>query len=197
MFQSYMRKLTVVRSSVLTAGESDESSSCTKDAQIFQVFETLEVLLLFSGSVLTPTMREEIEICVGQGMYVRLFIFWHVFYLSDCPLFRILRHECLSRMISFCLHCLYTLFKLLLLIINYLPLSVSHVCYYYPFILVLFLLQYFFRPIFHLLSSFLLFSSLLIGLATLCKGVTAPQHADRRMHRVICEKLRENPCIQG
>ena len=75
MFQSYMRKLTVVRSSVLTAGESDESSSCTKDAQIFQVFETLEVLLLFSGSVLTPTMREEIEICVGQGMYVRLFIF--------------------------------------------------------------------------------------------------------------------------
>ena len=94
MFQSYMRKLTVVRSSVLTAGESEESSSYTKDAQISLVFETLEVLLLFSGSVLTPTMREEIEICVGQGICAfvcsflqTLFLFERQSPLSNIPIY--------------------------------------------------------------------------------------------------------------
>ena len=76
MFQSCMRTLTAIRSSVLTAGESEESSSRTGDAQTALVFETIEVLLLLSGSVITPSMREEIELCVGQGtlhMFVTFF----------------------------------------------------------------------------------------------------------------------------
>lgn len=31
----------------------------------------------------------------------------------------------------------------------------------------------------------------------MCRGILTPQRADRRMHRLVCEKLRENPVLQG
>lgn len=68
-FKSELRALTAVRSSVLTAGEDEKSVN--KSLKTSLLFETMEILLLFSGSVLTASMREEIEICVGHGTYVQ------------------------------------------------------------------------------------------------------------------------------
>jgi hypothetical protein len=47
--------------------------------------------------------------------------------------------------------------------------------------------------IFHFLSFFTHFAAL----STLCKGIVTPQKHDRRMHKIECEKLRENPYLQG
>jgi hypothetical protein len=66
LFQSEIKSLTAVRSSVLTAGDEQEISAA-KIVLSSAVFETVEALLLFSGPVLTVMMREEIEIGVGQG----------------------------------------------------------------------------------------------------------------------------------
>lgn len=135
LFQSEIKSLTAVRSSVLTAGDNEEISAA-KTVISSVVFETVEALLLFSGPVLTVMMREEIEIGVGQGTYV---------------------------------HCLYVLH-----VRNCVQLWCT------------------------LLTSVnVLFYTVFSALSTLCKGIVTPQKHDRRMHRIECEKLRENPYLQG
>ena len=68
LFKSELRTLTAIRSSVLTAGDSDDKNTL-ENVNISLVFETLEVLLLYSGPTVTVSMREEIEICVGHGKF--------------------------------------------------------------------------------------------------------------------------------
>jgi hypothetical protein len=48
-----------------------------------------------------------------------------------------------------------------------------------------------------LTSVYVLFYIVFSALSTLCKGIVTPQKHDRRMHRIECEKLRENPYLQG
>ena len=69
LFQESVRSLTAVRSSVLTAGDSADSGSshCAQDTQ---VFETVEMLLLFCGPTLPAAVREEIEMGVARGAWV-------------------------------------------------------------------------------------------------------------------------------
>lgn len=79
-FVSSVRTLTAVRSSVLTAGD-DEDKNNSRDDHGSEIFETLEILLLFSGSVLPQSMREDIEICVGRGTYMRILMFRFICFL--------------------------------------------------------------------------------------------------------------------
>ena len=66
MFRSEIENICAVRSSVLTADEGGEAAA-HQGVLSCMIFETLEVLLLFSGPLLTVTMREEVEVSVGKG----------------------------------------------------------------------------------------------------------------------------------
>lgn len=66
LFRSEIEGICAVRSSVLTADETGDSVTHQGVLSCI-IFETLEVLLLFSGPMLTTTMREEVEVSVGKG----------------------------------------------------------------------------------------------------------------------------------
>ena len=66
LFRSEIENVCAVRSSVLTADEAGDTVT-HQGVLSCMIFETLEVLLLFSGPMLTATMREEVEVSVGKG----------------------------------------------------------------------------------------------------------------------------------
>lgn len=66
LFRSEIENICAVRSSVLTADETGDTVT-HQGVLSCMIFDTLEVLLLFSGPMLTTTMREEVEISVGNG----------------------------------------------------------------------------------------------------------------------------------
>ena len=66
LFRSEIENICAVRSSVLTADETGDTVT-HQGVLSCMIFETLEVLLLFSGPMLTTTMREEVEVSVGKG----------------------------------------------------------------------------------------------------------------------------------
>jgi hypothetical protein len=66
LFRSEIENICAIRSSVLTADETGDIGA-HQGVLSCMIFETLEVLLLFSGPMLTTTMREDIENSVGKG----------------------------------------------------------------------------------------------------------------------------------